>query len=428
MILAVSRFRVANGLEAVVREAFIHRPGLVEAAPGFLGLETYTDSADPKTFWLVTRWTDASSFEGWHHSEAHHASHRGMPRGLKLDASATALSVLDRIEGPEGPQLAEAMRDDVGLLVAHALASEYLYWLQATREGTILVCSHAFTRNFGGQAEGRALASVMPSSDAEALQALATQGSRHGDPVLLNFLDAAGHPFTLRCRVDVRPDRLSLLGEPVRRHEEGLRDELARLSNEQAMLSREDERKARALARALAELQEANGRIAEMARTDSLTGLPNRRAFDERLVLEVARAHRSHTPLVLALADVDHFKRVNDDFGHPVGDAVLVAVGSALGSALRSYDQAARYGGEELVLLLPHTSLEQGAEVAERVRAAVASLVVPGCARPVTVSVGVAELLPSEEPASLLRRVDTALYRAKQGGRDRVARAEEESL
>jgi diguanylate cyclase (GGDEF)-like protein len=174
------------------------------------------------------------------------------------------------------------------------------------------------------------------------------------------------------------------------------------------------------------DLVEANARIAEMARTDSLTGLPNRRAFDEALAREVARAHRSGTPLVLALADLDHFKRINDEFGHPVGDAVLAAAGACLRSLLRSYDQAARYGGEELALLLPDTTVEQGFVVAERVRAAVASLVVPGCGRAVTVSVGVAGLAPAEEPASLVRRSDTALYAAKQAGRDRVVRAGEE--
>jgi diguanylate cyclase (GGDEF)-like protein len=427
VILAVSRFRVANGMEAAVSEAFVNRPGLVEAAAGFLGLETYTDSADPKTFWLVTRWADARSFKGWHRSEAHHASHGAMPSGLKLDASATQLNVLDRIEGPEGPTLAEALHDDLLLLSAHAGGSEYLYWLQATLEGTILACSGAFTRDFASNVVGRAIASLIPPSDADAWRALRAASGRELEPVILNFLDAAGNPFSLRCRVAVRPGRLSLVGEPFRRHEEALRDELVRLSNEQATLSREDARKARALTRALGELQEANRRITEMARTDSLTGLANRRDFDEVLVREVARARRSGGHLVLALADVDHFKRVNDDFGHPVGDAVLEAVGGALRSALRPYDHAARYGGEELALLLPDTSLEQGSVVAERVRAAVASLVVSGCGRPVTVSLGVAELAAGEDGASLLGRCDTALYAAKNAGRDRVVRSGEEA-
>jgi two-component system, cell cycle response regulator len=175
------------------------------------------------------------------------------------------------------------------------------------------------------------------------------------------------------------------------------------------------------------ELEEANARIAELARTDSLTGLPNRRAFDEALVREVARAHRSGTALVLAFADLDHFKRVNDDFGHPVGDALLAAVGGTLRSLLRLYDHAARYGGEELALLLPETSLEQGGEVAERMRATIAALEVPGCARSVTLSVGLAALEPGEAEASLLRRADAAVYQAKHAGRNRVVRAEKAS-
>jgi two-component system, NtrC family, sensor kinase len=270
MILAVSRFRVANGLQAAVSDAFLHRPGLVDASPGFLGLETYTDAADASTFWLVTHWTDAPSFQAWHHSEAHHASHGAMPRGLKLDASATSLSVLDRIEAPAGPTFAEALRDDAALLSAHVSTSEYVYWLLATLDGTVRHCSGAFVRDCGPGVVGRALTSLMPPSDAAVLRGLVAAGCRHGEPVLLNFLDTAGNPFSLRCRVDVRPGGLSLLGEPVRRHEEALADELARLNNELAVLAREDARKARALALALSELREAQSLLVHREKMASL--------------------------------------------------------------------------------------------------------------------------------------------------------------
>lgn len=168
------------------------------------------------------------------------------------------------------------------------------------------------------------------------------------------------------------------------------------------------------------DLQEANGRIAELARTDALTGLQNRRAFDESLAREAGRSQREQKPLVALLLDVDHFKTVNDDFGHPVGDAVLAGIGAVLAKSLRPYDVAARYGGEEFVALLPGASMVDGRAVAERIRAAIAAMRVDVCPRPVTASLGVASLARGELPEQLVARADAALYRAKRSGRNRV--------
>jgi heme-degrading monooxygenase HmoA len=99
MILALSRFKVANGLENSVAEAFRNRPRLVEQSDGFLGLEVFTDSGDASVFYLSTRWASESAFRQWHSSEAHHASHKGIPKGLKLDASFTQLVILERLCG-----------------------------------------------------------------------------------------------------------------------------------------------------------------------------------------------------------------------------------------------------------------------------------------------------------------------------------------
>jgi heme oxygenase (mycobilin-producing) len=95
MILALSRFKVANGLEVSVAQAFVNRPRLVEDADGFLGLEVFRDSTDASIFYLSTRWTTEAAFRQWHSSEAHHASHKGIPKGLKLDASFTHLAILE---------------------------------------------------------------------------------------------------------------------------------------------------------------------------------------------------------------------------------------------------------------------------------------------------------------------------------------------
>jgi diguanylate cyclase (GGDEF)-like protein len=162
--------------------------------------------------------------------------------------------------------------------------------------------------------------------------------------------------------------------------------------------------------------------LARLAREDPLTGLPNRRAFDEALARELARADRSGAPLAAVALDVDHFKRVNDGHGHAAGDAVLAAVARRAASALRAGDLLARIGGEEFAALLPGADLPAAAEVAERIRAAVggAAIEVGGVALPVTVSLGCAAREAGEAGPGLLARADARLYAAKAGGRNRV--------
>lgn len=157
------------------------------------------------------------------------------------------------------------------------------------------------------------------------------------------------------------------------------------------------------------------------ANNDSLTGLPNKRATDDTLKRMVAQANRSLTPLAAVMLDLDHFKRVNDQFGHGKGDEVLAAVGTALRSCLRESDFAGRFGGEEFLVLLPDTGLEAALQVAEKMRLTVASVTVPGVERDITVSLGVADLLEHAGNAtSLVREADHALYSAKTAGRNRT--------
>jgi len=159
------------------------------------------------------------------------------------------------------------------------------------------------------------------------------------------------------------------------------------------------------------------------ATADALTGLPNRRAFEEALAREVARARRAGTPLALLAVDVDHFKRVNDQRGHPAGDAVLRAVAGRIASGARAGDLVARVGGEEFAVALPGAGPEAALEAAERIRARVAEepIALEGGDLGVTVSVGVASLgEPAPDGPSLAARADEALYRAKRAGRDRV--------
>ena len=162
--------------------------------------------------------------------------------------------------------------------------------------------------------------------------------------------------------------------------------------------------------------------IAEVrAATDALTGLPNTRAVQDTIKRMVAQASRTVSPLSAALLDLDHFKRINDAYGHSRGDEVLAAVAMVLRSSVRESDFVGRYGGEEFLLLLPDTGRDQAAIVAEKVRAAVAGLGLSEINQPVTASLGVAAVPDDAADAdTLVRAADRALYAAKGNGRNRV--------
>jgi diguanylate cyclase (GGDEF)-like protein len=158
-----------------------------------------------------------------------------------------------------------------------------------------------------------------------------------------------------------------------------------------------------------------------LANNDGLTGLQNRRRTTERLEIEIARARRYGVPLSVALCDVDHFKQVNDRYGHNMGDQVLVYVGRALQTTLREVDLVGRWGGEEFLIILPDTDVTGGGVVAERLRAGIEALPpFSGGPERVTASVGLACFDPSDSTAGLIDRADQALYKAKKGGRNRA--------
>lgn len=174
-------------------------------------------------------------------------------------------------------------------------------------------------------------------------------------------------------------------------------------------------------------LEAANAELLRLSTTDSLTQLANRRRFDRLLDEEIRRARRSGSPLSVLLADIDHFKRVNDSYGHPFGDECLRQVAAVLAAhCQRAGDVAARYGGEEFVVLLPGLDAEQAVALAESIRCAITQLQPQHGEQPValTISLGVATLTPSlVAPADLLAAADAALYQAKNGGRNQVVLA-----
>jgi len=167
------------------------------------------------------------------------------------------------------------------------------------------------------------------------------------------------------------------------------------------------------------ELEAKNRELERLAITDPLTGLYNRRHFLERLRECFALAERYHTPCSLVMFDLDHFKQVNDRFGHEDGDRVLQAVADATRDNLRSIDIPARWGGEEFIVLAPHTDLGEAVRLAERLRAALAALNLQPVGR-VSASFGVVCDVSCNALEELTRRVDRALYMAKAEGRDCV--------
>jgi diguanylate cyclase (GGDEF)-like protein len=179
----------------------------------------------------------------------------------------------------------------------------------------------------------------------------------------------------------------------------------------------------RRLKRETDRLQRSQARYLELSLTDGLTGLYNKRYFSSKLASEAEHAERIERPLSLLFLDLDDFKRVNDEGGHPLGDAVLKDLAAAMGETVREGDIACRYGGEEFVVIMPGTGREEAAAAAERLRGLVAERPLPRDARlsvPVTISVGVAELRPGEGAEALVERADAAMYEAKRRGKNRV--------
>jgi diguanylate cyclase (GGDEF)-like protein len=173
------------------------------------------------------------------------------------------------------------------------------------------------------------------------------------------------------------------------------------------------------------ELKAAYRRIEELAELDELTGTFNRRCIMRMLDDEIARAHRVNTPCSIALIDLDWFKRINDNYGHPTGDEVLRTFAITVFANIRTIDRFGRYGGEEFLLMLPDTSGDSAARILDRLRAIIADLdwsaFSPGMQ--VTISAGVATLEPDETADALLARADGALYSAKARGRNQITNA-----
>lgn len=188
---------------------------------------------------------------------------------------------------------------------------------------------------------------------------------------------------------------------------------MSRLTDELTDLTRELNKKNR-------ELAAANTKITQLMHTDPLTGLSNRRQLMELLEAEMSKARRHDYALSAVMMDIDHFKSINDTFGHDAGDRVLAGVAQTMRSMCRKEDIVARFGGEEFVLILPSSPSASTLECAERIRKAIQDTAFEGISRQVTASFGVTLFTKNDTQDSFLKRADNALYQAKTSGRNRI--------
>jgi two-component system, cell cycle response regulator len=230
---------------------------------------------------------------------------------------------------------------------------------------------------------------------------------------LITIGEYMGTTRTLRARIWGAAGELRFLAEYDI-------DELERVNETVLELNHEYAKAQLDLAHINHKLQQREAQIVASSLTDPLTGVGNRRYLEQALVAEISRASRTGTRLCAIMADLDHFKGVNDTYGHAAGDRVLAAFGDLLRRHTRVIDIAARFGGEEFIVLLPNTDLENAISIANRIRESLAACPIESLPDPVTASFGVAEMAPDESGSGLLRRADAALYEAKHSGRNRV--------
>ena len=200
-------------------------------------------------------------------------------------------------------------------------------------------------------------------------------------------------------------------------------------SHDQAMVAKEAALTAKkALEISNQQLQANETKIRELMLTDWLTGVANRRHLDERLKCELVRCQRYGGHLSIVMADLDHFKQVNDTHGHDAGDTVISVFANIISDTVRNTDFVSRYGGEEFLIILPETNEDGALQLTERIRTLLAGRRIPPLPIPVTASFGITSANPTDNLDSLLRRADQALYQAKESGRNRCSIFQESAL
>ncbi len=283
-------------------------------------------------------------------------------------------------------------------------------------DGTLVKANAGFLRLInmeGEQPAGKRVAQFFIQPDFALLVSMEadTEGRiYHG---LLTLGDYMTQARTLRTRIWRVNSELRLLAE----HDI---EELERLYGTLLALNRDYADAQFRLAQTNLKLQQREAEILALSLTDQLTGVGNRRQLEQVLPVEISRAERTGEKFCALMADLDHFKKVNDTWGHDTGDEVLIRFGKLLRQQTRVTDTVIRFGGEEFIILMPHTPLEQATAIAERIKGAMGGCQLEVFRDPITVSIGVAELVAGQQGTEFLRRADTALYKAKASGRNRI--------
>jgi diguanylate cyclase (GGDEF)-like protein len=280
-------------------------------------------------------------------------------------------------------------------------------------EGRFLACNPAFNRLRAYRPTAQKLSDFLHEESRSLLERHLLEKRAIQSPLPL-LLEVNSKPVVHHCwLVPLLDDRALFFAEPA--------DHDPSLAEKYQQLLLDHQRLERALHRKEVDLKGVIAQAHEISHTDALTYLPNRRKIVGDLQHEVLRTNRYHTPLSVAMLDIDHFKVINDTYGHPVGDEVLRALASELRDHIREPDLVGRIGGEEFLIVLPNTPLQAAGEQADRLCQRIRQLVIPvnNLRLKITVSIGVTEFLVGQENwQSLLSRADEALYCAKNNGRD----------
>ncbi|MGM0421306.1 MAG: GGDEF domain-containing protein [Bacillota bacterium] len=278
------------------------------------------------------------------------------------------------------------------------------------KQGMILDCNTTFT-DLVGTFEGKSniINHIAHKSRAE----LALPQDKGVQRQNLSFLRENSLPYKTNSFIYSKGDRYILFGAHRLNDNEEILNKLTQLNNELTNKSRE-------LTKKNIQLERSKEKIEELLRTDHLTGLKNRKAFMEYLEKMSAQALRHTFPLTVIMLDLDRFKKINDTYGHSTGDKVLIALADILKKNSRQEDMAARIGGEEFLILLPHSDLDDSMQMAERIRQAIENMNIPSISENITASFGVTIFQEGDDFDSILNRVDNALYKAKAAGRNKV--------
>lgn len=306
----------------------------------------------------------------------------------------------------------EAVKNNPDIMSAFLDASGTVIAVLTDENYIISDCSQNLPRSLHlpDKPLGRYLGNLLCPLEGEEFSLLV---SRELGAMLPSMLKLCYTDILYRCYAFEVENGFLMLGDRMGGTDNEVLESMSMLNNELSELSRELGKKNR-------EIEKANQKITELSRTDPLTGLANRRYFQERYEEAFAFSKRHEFPLSLVMMDIDHFKHVNDAYGHDAGDEVLKAFGAILKDSCRTEDFPARFGGEEFIAFLPRTAQNEALVFGNRVRKAFSSADILHNGENITISAGIAELKPEEDTREgLVRRADQALYEAKEKGRNR---------